>query len=122
MRQAVIEYRGSRASGATFHISSASEYKRFDFPDMADMIQFVVQHGYILVFFWVLAEQAGLPLPAAPLLLAAGALAGQHQAQFRNGCDHGSDRVAGQRYVLVFLRKAKGGGGTRLAVQDRPGA
>ena len=49
---------------------------------MADMIQFVVQHGYVLVFFWVLAEQAGLPLPAAPLLLAAGALAGQHQLNF----------------------------------------
>jgi membrane protein DedA with SNARE-associated domain len=49
---------------------------------MADMIQFVVAHGYTLLFFWVLAEQAGLPLPAAPLLLAAGALAGQHQLTF----------------------------------------
>lgn len=49
---------------------------------MADMLQFVVLHGYTLLFFWVLAEQAGLPLPAAPLLLAAGALAGQHQLTF----------------------------------------
>lgn len=46
------------------------------------MLQFVVQHGYALLFFWVLAEQAGLPLPAAPLLLAAGALAGQHELTF----------------------------------------
>jgi membrane protein DedA with SNARE-associated domain len=49
---------------------------------MAEMLQFVVQHGYALLFFWVLVEQAGLPLPAAPLLLAAGALAGQHQLTF----------------------------------------
>ena len=49
---------------------------------MADTLQFVVQHGYLLLFFWVLAEQAGLPIPAAPLLLAAGALAGQHQLNF----------------------------------------
>lgn len=49
---------------------------------MADLLQFVVQHGYVLVFFWVMAEQAGLPIPASPLLLAAGALAGQHQLNF----------------------------------------
>jgi membrane protein DedA with SNARE-associated domain len=49
---------------------------------MQDMLQFVVQHGYALLFFWVMAEQAGLPIPASPLLLAAGALAGQHQLSF----------------------------------------
>ena len=49
---------------------------------MSETLQFVVQHGYLLLFFWVLAEQAGLPIPAAPLLLAAGALAGQHQLNF----------------------------------------
>lgn len=49
---------------------------------MAEVLQFVVQHGYVLLFFWVLAEQAGLPIPAAPLLLAAGALAGQRQLNF----------------------------------------
>ncbi len=49
---------------------------------MTETLQFVVQHGYVLLFFWVMAEQAGLPIPAAPLLLAAGALAGQHQLKF----------------------------------------
>jgi membrane protein DedA with SNARE-associated domain len=49
---------------------------------MAETLQFVVQHGYLLLFFWVLVEQAGLPIPATPLLLAAGALAGQHQLSF----------------------------------------
>lgn len=36
-----------------------------------------MQYGYLLVFVWVLAEQAGLPVPVSPLLLASGALAGQ---------------------------------------------
>jgi membrane protein DedA with SNARE-associated domain len=39
-------------------------------------IQFLIQHGYVLLFAWVLIEQLGLPVPAVPLLIAAGALAG----------------------------------------------
>lgn len=46
---------------------------------MTDTLQFIVQYGYLLVFFWVLGEQAGLPVPVAPLLLTCGALAGQRQ-------------------------------------------
>jgi len=46
---------------------------------LSDTLQFIVQWGYLLVFVWVLGEQAGLPLPAAPLLMACGALAGQRQ-------------------------------------------
>jgi membrane protein DedA with SNARE-associated domain len=38
--------------------------------------QFLIQHGYTLLFGWVLVEQMGLPIPAVPLLLAAGALGG----------------------------------------------
>jgi membrane protein DedA with SNARE-associated domain len=37
-------------------------------------IIFVERHGYSLLFFWVLAEQSAIPIPSAPLLLAAGAL------------------------------------------------
>jgi membrane protein DedA with SNARE-associated domain len=44
---------------------------------LTDTLQFIVQYGYLLVFVWVLAEQAGLPMPVAPLLLTCGALAGQ---------------------------------------------
>ncbi|MGB6975511.1 MAG: VTT domain-containing protein [Terracidiphilus sp.] len=36
-------------------------------------------YGYLLLFAWVLVEQLGIPLPATPVLLAAGALAAQHQ-------------------------------------------
>lgn len=44
---------------------------------MNQAIDFLVRHGYLLLFAWVLAEEAGLPLPSAPVLLAAGALAGR---------------------------------------------
>jgi membrane protein DedA with SNARE-associated domain len=36
---------------------------------------FLILHGYAVLFGWVLLEQLGLPIPAAPLLIAAGALA-----------------------------------------------
>jgi membrane protein DedA with SNARE-associated domain/rhodanese-related sulfurtransferase len=40
--------------------------------------EFLLHHGYSILFLAVLAEQIGLPLPSSPLLLAAGALAGLH--------------------------------------------
>ncbi len=43
---------------------------------MSETIAFLVRHGYALLFVWLLLEQLGLPLPAIPVLLAAGALAG----------------------------------------------
>jgi len=43
---------------------------------MQGTIQFVLRHGYAMVFMVVLIEQAGLPIPSIPVLLAVGALAG----------------------------------------------
>jgi membrane protein DedA with SNARE-associated domain/rhodanese-related sulfurtransferase len=43
---------------------------------MTEASAFVSQYGEIVLFAVVLAEQLGLPLPAIPVLLAAGALAG----------------------------------------------
>ncbi len=43
---------------------------------MNELIQFILQHGYSLLFLFVLADQIGAPVPAGPMLLAAGALAG----------------------------------------------
>jgi len=43
---------------------------------MNETVEFLLKHGYIVLFAAVLAEQSGLPLPSAPFLLAAGALAG----------------------------------------------
>lgn len=42
-------------------------------------LEFLLHHGYVVLLAWVFAEQAGLPVPSLPLLLAAGALAGSHQ-------------------------------------------
>jgi membrane protein DedA with SNARE-associated domain/rhodanese-related sulfurtransferase len=39
-------------------------------------------YGYLLLFAWVLVEQFGIPLPATPVLLAAGALTAEHQLSF----------------------------------------
>src|SRR2546422_3680747 len=49
---------------------------------MHSAIAFLLKHGSFLVFAWVLAEQLGLPIPSAPLLLAAGALAGSGHLSF----------------------------------------
>lgn len=43
---------------------------------MRETIHFLEQHGYAVVFFAVLLEQIGVPIPSSPVLLAAGALAG----------------------------------------------
>ena len=40
-----------------------------------DLIQLIAEYGLVLVFANVLAEQIGLPLPATPTLIVAGALA-----------------------------------------------
>jgi len=42
--------------------------------EIARILGFVERHGYVLLFVWVLAEQSAIPVPSAPLLLAAGAL------------------------------------------------
>jgi len=39
-------------------------------------------YGCALLFAWVLVEQLGIPLPATPVLLAAGALSAEHEISF----------------------------------------
>lgn len=46
---------------------------------MNETLHFLTQHGSILLFVVVLAEQVGLPVPALPFLFAAGALVGTGQ-------------------------------------------
>lgn len=43
---------------------------------MQHFVDTLVAHGYLVLFVWILAVQVGVPLPGAPVLLAAGALAG----------------------------------------------
>ena len=49
---------------------------------MHHFVDFLLRHGYSVVFAFVLAEQIGLPLPATPILLAMGALAGLGRLSF----------------------------------------
>jgi membrane protein DedA with SNARE-associated domain len=46
---------------------------------MEQAIEFLTRHGYAVVFGWVLGEQLGLPIPAEPVLLGAGALVGMRR-------------------------------------------
>ena len=47
-----------------------------------EITQFLIHHGYSVIFFWVLGEQAGIPLPSLPLLLTAGALSAEGKISF----------------------------------------
>jgi membrane protein DedA with SNARE-associated domain/rhodanese-related sulfurtransferase len=48
---------------------------------MQDLLEFVAQYGYGLVFFTIFIEQMGIPLPGVPILIVMGALA--HTGEFR---------------------------------------
>jgi membrane protein DedA with SNARE-associated domain len=49
---------------------------------MAEILHFLLRHGYPVLFAWVFLEQAGLPMPSSPLLFVAGALAGAGKMGF----------------------------------------
>ena len=41
---------------------------------MSATAEFVIRHGYAVLFLWILAEQGALPIPSVLLLLVCGAL------------------------------------------------
>ncbi len=41
-------------------------------------LEFFIHHAYLVLFGWIIAEQIGLPIPSAPLLLTAGTLTATH--------------------------------------------
>ena len=49
---------------------------------MHQLMEFLLRHGYPLLFAMVLAEQLGAPIPAVPVLLAMGALIGTGKYSF----------------------------------------
>lgn len=51
---------------------------------MEEVSAFLVQYGSLEVFSVVFAEQIGLPLPAIPVLVAAGALASGRSVRYHN--------------------------------------
>jgi hypothetical protein len=42
---------------------------------MTHAVQFALAHGAALLFTWILLQQAGAPIPSAPLLIAVGSVA-----------------------------------------------
>jgi membrane protein DedA with SNARE-associated domain len=42
-----------------------------------EITSFIITHGYLVLVIWVFADQLGVPVPAVPVLIAAGALAGK---------------------------------------------
>lgn len=49
---------------------------------MALPTHILLLYGYLLLFAWVAVGQLGIPLPATPVLLSAGALSAQHEMSF----------------------------------------
>lgn len=49
---------------------------------MHEILHNLIQHGYTLLFLWVLAERLGIPIPATPPLIAAGILIEMEHMQF----------------------------------------
>jgi membrane protein DedA with SNARE-associated domain/rhodanese-related sulfurtransferase len=49
---------------------------------MALPTHILLVYGYFLLFTWVLVDQLGVPLPATPAILAAGALSVEHRISF----------------------------------------
>jgi len=47
-----------------------------------DLLEFLIEYGYVLIFGAAFAEQIGLPLPAVPLLVGTGALSRSGQFSF----------------------------------------
>lgn len=42
-------------------------------------LEFFVKYGYFILFFWVMTEQIGIPIPSAPILITAGTLTATHK-------------------------------------------
>ncbi|HEY1741544.1 MAG TPA: VTT domain-containing protein [Granulicella sp.] len=46
---------------------------------MGSMMFLLLRHTYAVIFGWVLIEQAGIPIPSIPLMLAAGTMSAAHK-------------------------------------------
>jgi membrane protein DedA with SNARE-associated domain len=80
---------------------------------MNKIIQFILLHGYALLFSWSFLAQFGLPLPAAPLFLAAGALAAMEE--FHLGAILGVGVLATFLSDLIWYEIGRSRGGKVLS-------
>jgi membrane protein DedA with SNARE-associated domain/rhodanese-related sulfurtransferase len=79
--------------------------------------RWLLQHGYIVLLAGVAVEQLGVPVPAAPLLLAMGALAGFGRFSFPVALALAS--LAALAADLVWFRLGRGRGDSVLSVLCR---
>ena len=75
---------------------------------MNEVIQFVIQHGYSLVFVSVLADQIGVPVPSSPMLLAAGVMAGQGWVHWLPSFFLGVTAALASNLIWYWIGKSRG--------------
>lgn len=83
---------------------------------MNGTIEFLTTYGYGAIFTCVLVEQIGVPLPATPVLIAAGALAGL--AEPLGGLATRGRGVIDWRFHLVLPRQNARNVGSPFALQN----
>ncbi|MBX9602010.1 MAG: VTT domain-containing protein [Bryobacteraceae bacterium] len=81
---------------------------------MPEALDFLVRHGYTWLFVVIFAEQLGLPLPAAPVLLGIGALLGQGNLTFAGALLIAAAAAGLADHAWFQLGRRKGGAALRL--------
>ena len=75
---------------------------------MRELLEFLARHGSIVVFVFVVAEQLGVPIPALPVLLAAGALGGLGRLDLRTALFAAMAACLISDSLWYFLGRVKG--------------
>ena len=74
----------------------------------APMFDFVLQHSVTVLFAWAFGVQAGLPAPAVPVLLAAGALSGSGEMNLALAIGTAMAAALGADVVWYALGRSQG--------------
>jgi membrane protein DedA with SNARE-associated domain/rhodanese-related sulfurtransferase len=75
---------------------------------MDDVTQFLIRYSSLVLFAAVFAEQVGLPIPAIPVLLAAGALAGAGQLNLGMAVGLGVAACLVGDFIWYYLGRYRG--------------
>ncbi len=75
---------------------------------MDGVLEFLVRHGELVLFVYVFADQVGVPLPAVPVLLAAGALAATGKLSFPVAIALGAVASLAADLIWYFLGRLRG--------------
>lgn len=75
---------------------------------MDDVTQFLIRHSSLVLFAAVFSEQIGLPIPAVPVLLAAGALAGAGKMNFGMAVGLGVAACLVGDFIWYYLGRYRG--------------